>query len=62
MPEYLWLWVLTIVYFCFAVLMIHLKFRRLDESVCCVANKRNGDAEVKSLPATDAESESEPVL
>ncbi len=62
MPEYLWLWVLTIVYFCFAVLMIHLKFRRLDESVCCVDNKRNGDAEVKSLPATDAESESEPVL
>lgn len=34
MPEYLWLWVLTIVYFCFAVLMIHLKFRKLDEAVC----------------------------
>ncbi len=33
MQEYLWLWVLTIVYFCFAVLMMHLKFRRLDEAL-----------------------------
>jgi len=40
MREYLWLWVLVILYFCFAVLMMHLKFRRLDEAV-----SRAGDAE-----------------